>query len=179
VSAGEKERIEASNEYREINPLGSIKESLRTIAMLRGRLSFNRSDAAASAPRGADFYLQQSQLAEPMIDLFDSCPAPGFSFEQPDLAHPQIGLNPNDHGHIDELILINGDEVQVPPHIRAAVAAIVQQRATIQASGYGTANVFGTVGRRDEWVASVSSHPIALTAPHVPPVSPLPPPPVP
>jgi hypothetical protein len=53
----------------------------------------------------------------------------------------------NDRGDIDGLILLNGHEVKFPPHIGIPVAMALAQQptATIQASGYGTINGFGTV----------------------------------
>lgn len=73
----------------------------------------------------------------------------------------------NDRGDIDGLILNNGDEVKFRPHTgaAAAMAAIQQPAATIQASGCGTANAFGTVVDAMTGSLTVGSQSIPLTGP--------------
>jgi hypothetical protein len=78
----------------------------------------------------------------------------------------------NDRGEIDGLILTNGDEVKFPPHIGLPVAMALAQQptATIQASGYGTTNTFGTVVDAITGSLTVGSQSIPLTgAPGPPP----------
>jgi hypothetical protein len=53
----------------------------------------------------------------------------------------------NDHGDVDDLILSTGEQVKFRPHNGTAVVMLLGQQpgATVQASGYGTRNAFGTV----------------------------------
>jgi hypothetical protein len=53
----------------------------------------------------------------------------------------------NDHGDVDGLILNGGEEVKFGPHNGAVVAMMLGGQAgkTVEASGYGTQNGFGTV----------------------------------
>ena len=71
-------------------------------------------------------------------------------------------LNVNDHGDVDGLILSTGEQVKVRPHNGATVAMLLGQQpgATVQASGYGTRNAFGTVVDAD--TLTVGSQTIAL-----------------
>jgi hypothetical protein len=80
----------------------------------------------------------------------------------------------NDRGDIDGLILKNRDEVKFPPHIGVAVvmASIQQPAATIQASGYGTTNAFGTVLDAMTGSLTVGSQNIPLADPPGPPPPP-------
>ncbi len=80
----------------------------------------------------------------------------------------------NDRGDIDGLILNNGYEVKFAPHIGMAVAMALarQPSATIQASGYGTTNSFGTVVDAMTGSLTVGSQPIPITGPPGPPPPP-------
>jgi hypothetical protein len=80
----------------------------------------------------------------------------------------------NDRGEIDGLILSNGDEVKFAPHIGMPVAMALAQQpgATIQASGYGTTNNFGTVVDAMTGSLTVGSQSIPLTGPPGPPPPP-------
>jgi stage V sporulation protein SpoVS len=80
----------------------------------------------------------------------------------------------NDRGDIDGLILNNGYEVKfAPPVAMAAAIALAQQpSATIQASGYGTTNGFGTVVDAMTGSLIVGSQSIALAGPAGPPPPP-------
>jgi len=71
-------------------------------------------------------------------------------------------LNVNDHGDVDGLILRTGEEVKFRPHNGATVVMLLGQQpgATVQASGYGTRNAFGTVVDVD--ALTVGSQTIAL-----------------
>ncbi len=73
----------------------------------------------------------------------------------------------NDRGDIDGLILNNGYEVKFAPHVGMAVAMALAQQpaATIQASGYGTANGFGTVVDAMTGSLTIGSQPIPLAFP--------------
>jgi hypothetical protein len=80
----------------------------------------------------------------------------------------------NDRGDIDGLILNNAYEVKFAPHIGMALAMALAQRpsATIQASGYGTANGFGTVVDAMTGSLTIGSQSIPLAGPPGPPPSP-------
>jgi len=80
----------------------------------------------------------------------------------------------NDRGDIDGLILSSGYEVKFPPHIGMPVAMALAQQpsATIQASGYGTSNAFGTVVDAMTGSLTVGSQPVQLTGPPGPPPPP-------
>jgi hypothetical protein len=71
-------------------------------------------------------------------------------------------MNVNDHGDVDGLILSTGEQVKVRPHNGATVVMLLGQQpgATVQASGYGTRNAFGTVVDAD--TLTVGSQTIAL-----------------
>ena len=72
------------------------------------------------------------------------------------------------------LILSNGYEVKFPPHIgMPVVMALAQQpSATIQASGYGTSNGFGTVVDAMTGSLTVGSQPVPLAGLPGPPPPP-------
>jgi hypothetical protein len=76
----------------------------------------------------------------------------------------------NDRGDIDGLILNNGYEVKFAPPVGMALAQ--QPSATIQASGYGTTNGFGTVVDAMTGSLIVGSQSIALAGPAGPPPPP-------
>jgi hypothetical protein len=80
----------------------------------------------------------------------------------------------NDRGDIDGLILNNGYEVKFPPHIGMSVSLALAQQpsATIQASGYGTTNGFGTVVDAMTGSLTVGNQSIALAGPPGPPPAP-------
>jgi len=80
----------------------------------------------------------------------------------------------NDRGDIDGLILSSGYEVKFPPHIGMPVAMVLAQQpsATIQASGYGTSNAFGTVVDAMTGSLTVGSQPVPLAGPPGPPPPP-------
>jgi hypothetical protein len=73
----------------------------------------------------------------------------------------------NDRGDIDGLILSNGDEVKFPPHLGMPVAMALAQQptATIQASGYGATNGFGTVVDAVTGSLTVGSQSMPVTGP--------------
>ncbi len=68
----------------------------------------------------------------------------------------------NDHGDVDGFILSTGEEVKFRPHNGTTVVMLLGQQpgATVQASGYGTRNAFGTVVDAD--ALTVGSQTIAL-----------------
>ena len=68
----------------------------------------------------------------------------------------------NDHGDVDGFILSTGEQVKVRPHNGTTVVMLLGQQpgATVQASGYGTRNAFGTVVDVD--ALTVGSQTIAL-----------------
>jgi len=68
----------------------------------------------------------------------------------------------NDYGDVDGLVLSTGEEVKFRPPNGAAVVMLLGQQpgATVQASGYGTRNAFGTVVDAD--ALTVGSQTIAL-----------------
>lgn len=80
----------------------------------------------------------------------------------------------NERGDIDGIILNNGDEVKFPPHIGMVVAmkSMQQPSATIQATGYGTSNAFGTVVDAMTGSLTVGSQSVPLTGPPGPPPPP-------
>lgn len=71
-------------------------------------------------------------------------------------------FNVNDHGDVDGLILGSGEQVKFPPPNGATVVMVLGQQpgATVQATGYGTRNAFGTVV--DANALTVGSQTIAL-----------------
>ena len=68
----------------------------------------------------------------------------------------------NDHGDVEGLILSRGEQVKFRPPNGATVVILLAQQpgATVQASGYGTHNAFGTVVDAD--ALTVGSQTIAL-----------------
>ncbi len=80
----------------------------------------------------------------------------------------------NDRGDIDGLILNDGYEVKFAPPVGPAVAMALAQQpaATIQVSGYGTTNGFGTVVDAMTGSLNVGGQPIPLAAPPGPPPPP-------
>src|SRR3989441_6366290 len=71
-------------------------------------------------------------------------------------------LNVNDRGDVDGFILSTDEQVKVRSHNGATVVMLLGQQpgATVQASGYGTRNAFGTVVDAD--AMTVGSQTIAL-----------------
>jgi hypothetical protein len=68
----------------------------------------------------------------------------------------------NDHGDVDGFILSTGEQVKFRPPNGATVVMLLGQQpgATVQASGYGTRNAFGTTVDAD--ALTVGSQTIAL-----------------
>ena len=68
----------------------------------------------------------------------------------------------NDHGDVDGLILSTGEQVKFRPPNGATVVMLLGQQpgVTVQASGYGTRNAFGTVVDAD--ALTVGNQTIAL-----------------
>lgn len=75
----------------------------------------------------------------------------------------------NDKGDVDGLILGGGEEVKFPPPNGAVVAMLLGQQGgkTVEASGYGTQNGFGTVV--DAMSISVDGQAVPLSGPGRPP----------
>jgi hypothetical protein len=75
----------------------------------------------------------------------------------------------NERGEVDGLILSGGEEVKFPPDNGAVVAMMVEQQAgkTVEASGYGTQNAFGTAV--DALSLTMNGQAIPLTGPGRPP----------
>jgi len=71
----------------------------------------------------------------------------------------------NEAGDVDGLTLSGGEEVKFPPHDGAVVALMLEQQAgkTVEVSGYGTQNAFGTVV--DTISLTVDGQAIPLTGP--------------
>ncbi len=71
----------------------------------------------------------------------------------------------NDHGDVDGLILNGGEEVKFGPHNGAVVAVMLGGQAgkTVEVSGYGTQNSFGTVV--DAMSLSVDGQAVPLSGP--------------
>jgi len=70
----------------------------------------------------------------------------------------------NDKGDVDGLILSGGEQVKFPPHNGAMVAMMLGQgKKTVEASGSGAQNAFGTVV--DAMSLSIDGQPIPLSGP--------------
>jgi hypothetical protein len=82
---------------------------------------------------------------------------------------PVVHLLVNDKGDVDGLILGGGEEVKFPPPNGAVVALLLGQQGgkTVEASGYGTQNGFGTVV--DAMSLSVDGQAVPLSGPGRPP----------